>query len=214
MRGDVLARFAKSRQYWPLFGLLALLVLLPSRSVADEPIPPGVSGFPPGYFLPCSEAPKAAVLTVPAPFDRFMRVLCTKAGHALAPPPGFHWVFANGMSLWLSSLSPHSGLTGQDAYFTRLEASPLTDAEAAAFRLRAAAIVNTPDILQGEIIRLDVDTSTGERRQEYMFVSRGAGGAVSRAWGIECFHDCDPMEKQPWAYVVRPDQPAGSTHGQ
>ena len=179
-----------------------VLAVSPAVGTADDNAPPGVSGFPPGYFLPCSEAPKMAVLTPPAPFDRFMRVLCTRAGHALAPPPGFHWVFVNGGSMWLSALSLHSGLTGQDAYFSKLQSSPPTAAQAAAFRARLRRIVPDPRLLEGDLLRLEVETSTGDHKQEYLFVARDASGQVSPVWGIECYHDCDPMDKQPWAFQV------------
>jgi hypothetical protein len=203
-----MAASSTRRAFRVLLGV-SIVLALPGLGLADDNVPPGVSGFPAGYFLPCSQAPKAAVLIVPAPFDRFMRVLCTRAGHALAPPPGFHWVFANGMSAWLSALSPRSALVGQDAYFSRLEATPLTADQAEAIRRRVAPIVRTPDMLKGEVLRLALDTSTGEHRQEYLFVSRDASGTPTRAWGIECFHDCEPMDAQPWAFMVEPDKPDG-----
>ena len=178
----------------------AAVAILPTAGRAQEPVPPGVSGFPPGYFLPCAEAPKTAVLGLPAPFDRFMRVLCTRAGHALAPLPGYHWVFANGMSLWLSAMSPKMTVTGQAAYFTRLAVAPLTAVEAADFRRRLKGFVRDPSYLAGELLRLEVDTSTGEHRQEYIFARAAAGGALTPVWGIECLVDCRPLEKEPWAF--------------
>ena len=151
------------------------------------------------------------MLVVPAPFDEFMSVVCTRAGHALAPPGGYHWLFINGASMWLTSMSAHSGLTGRDAYFTRLESAPLSEAEADALRQRVKPIVRTPAMLQGDLMRLEADTSTGDHKQIYLFVSHDGSGAVTHAWGIECFHDCDPMDKDPWAFMVVADRSAGQS---
>ena len=186
-----------------LMGVLAA----PGLGLADDNIPPGVKGFPPGYFLPCAAAPATAVLTVPKPFDAFMRVLCTKAGHTLAPPPGTHWVFSNGESAWLSSLSTHSGLTGQAAHFTRLENAPLTADEAAAFKDRLKPVITNTAMLEGDVLRLVVDTSTGDHKQIYLLVTHDGAGAVTGLWGVECFNDCKPMEDPPWAFKAYPDKP-------
>ena len=159
-----------------------------------------------GAFHDCSDAPKGAVLSVPAPFDRFMRIQCARAGATLGPMPGFHWVFPSGISMALSALSVHSSVTGRDAYFTRVEAAPLSAAEDAAFRKRVAPIVRSPSMLEGDFARLEVDTSTGDHKQVYLFVSHAPSGAVSGAWGIECFHDCDPMDASPWAFIIVPDE--------
>ncbi len=41
--------------------------------------------------IACDGSPSAAVLSVPAPADRFVHVLCTKYGHVLAPVAGWFW---------------------------------------------------------------------------------------------------------------------------
>ena len=129
------------------------------------------------------------------------------AGHTLAPPPGFHWVFTNGQSMWLSSLSTHSALTERDAYFTRLENAPLSAAEVTGFKDRLKPVIANPDMLSGDVLRLAVDTSTGDHKQIYLLVTHDAAGAVLGTWGVECFDDCKPMEDPPWAFKVYPDEP-------
>jgi hypothetical protein len=169
---------------------------------ADDNVPAGVSGFPPGYFLPCAKAPKAAVLVVPAPFNRFMRVLCTRAGHALAPLPGFRWSFTNGSDGWLTAINPKTPQPAPEDYFTRLATAPLSVAEVAAFRARLKTVVKNPAILTADVMRLQVDTSTADHKQEYLMVGHSVGGQVTGAWGMECYNDCNPMEASPWAFTI------------
>lgn len=182
------------------------LVAGSARSAPQAPADPDLAGFPPGYILSCSEAPRAAVVVVPPPFNAYMRVICTKVAAALAPVRGFHWAFSNGTSGFLTALNPKSAVTGPEAYFTRLANAPLTAAEIAAFRARLKPVVKNPAILSAEVLRLQVDTSTDDHKQEYLLVAHNAAGAVTGAWGIECYDDCNPMEAQPWAFTVLPDQ--------
>ncbi len=187
--------------------LAAAVLAAPAIAWAQDYVPAGLSGFPPHYFFPCDQAPKAAVVNGAGAFNQFMRVLCTTAGHALGPPPGVRWAFNNGTTGFLSALSTNSKVTGPAAYFTRLDNAPLSSAEALAFRARLTPIVGNPTMLAGSLIRLDLETSTGDHRQEYFFVNRAASGAMTPIWGLECFKQCDPMENPPWAFEVVADKP-------
>jgi hypothetical protein len=160
------------------------------------------AGFPANLVAPCGAG---AVRTVPAPFDGYMRLGCLKSGQVLAPKSGYSWVFTNGMSMALSALSTDSPKTGEDAYFTRLENAPLSPTEDAAFRMRVKTVVNDASFAEGDLFRMALETSTGDHRQEYLFVNRDAAGQIRRVWGIECFNDCDPMENPPWGFVVVSD---------
>ena len=184
--------------------MLAVLAVNPGVSAAAGGAQTGEPGFPPGYILPCSEAPKSAVLAAPAPFDQYMHVVCTRAGHALAPVKGYHWLFAGGQSMWLTALSEHSTVTGQAAHFTRLEVDPLSPAETASLLDRLKPVVLSSSMLDVDVLRMEVDTSTGDHKQLFLFVSHGTD---RRAWGMECFNECVPMESPPWAFVIMPDQP-------
>ncbi|MFI4934529.1 MAG: hypothetical protein ACHP7N_07920 [Caulobacterales bacterium] len=184
---------------------LAIALAWPAATAAQDYSPPGISGFPPGYFVPCDTRPKTAVIVVPAPFDQYMRVVCAKITDALAPPPGFHWAFTNGTNGFLTALNANVATTG--ANFTRLANAPLTAAEVAAFRARLAPVVKNPMILTADIMRLEVDTSSNDHKQEYLLIAHNSSGAVTGLWGIECYNDCDPMEKTPWAFTVLQDGP-------
>jgi hypothetical protein len=194
--------------------LVAVSMLWAAEAQSAEPADPSLAGFPPGYFLSCADAPSGAVVVVPERFRPYMRVLCTKAGAALAPVSGERWVFANGASMFLTALNPRSAaVSGTDAFFTRLADAPLTPTEVAAFRERLKPVVKNPAILQAEILRLVVDSSTADHKQEYLLLGRATGGRVVQVWGIECYQDCDPMEQHPWAFTVVPDKNAAPNGG-
>ena len=184
-----------------MLAIAAATLAAPSAGVAQDYAPPGITGMPAGYFFPCGEAPKAAVTTAPAPFDKYMRVVCTINGHALAPVAGFHWVFPDGTSGFLPAINPRSTVAGKQAFFTGLAYAPLTPAEVAAFRVKLKPYVKDPAFLTADILRLEVDTSTALHKQEYFLVARDGSGA---ALNSECFNDCSPMEA-PWGFTVVAD---------
>ncbi len=179
----------------------AAAAVTPAVGEAQDYTPPGITGMPAGYFFPCSQAPRAAVIAVPAPFDQYMRVVCTKNGHALAPVEGSHWVFPDGTSGMLPALNPDSKIVGPAAYFTALTNAPLSAAETAAFRAKLQPYVKNPTLLNAVVLRLEVDTSTAVHKQEYFLVNRDASGAMTGALDVECFNDCNPMSP-PWGFSV------------
>jgi hypothetical protein len=177
------------------------LAAAPASAQPAGPSDPSLAGFPPGYIQDCATRPKTAVTVVPAPLNAYMRVVCTKVSDALAPPPGFEWVFPDNMAEFVAALKPGVAPSADAAHFTRLVSAPLTAAELAAFRLRLAGVVKDTEILKADVLRLEVDTSTGDHKQEYLMISH-TPGLSPNAWGIECYNDCNPMEKSPWAWVV------------
>jgi hypothetical protein len=165
------------------------------------PSDPTLSGFPPGYIQDCATRKPTAVTAVPAPFNAYMRVVCTKVSDALAPVPGFEWIFPNNTGGFLAALNPKLAPTAEPAHFTRLASAPLTPAEVAAFRQRLTSVAKNPEILKADVLRLEVDTSTSDHKQEYLMISR-TPNLTPNAWGIECYNDCNPMEASPWAFVI------------
>ena len=65
-----------------------------------------------------------------------------------------------------------------------------------------SALRGAPAILTAEVLRLEVDTSSGDHKQEYFLIAHNAAGAITGEWGIECYNDCNPMESSPWAFTV------------
>lgn len=187
-------------------------VLLAASSLADGASAdgaPAASGTSPApatglQTVPCSQGPSAAVLVVPPPFDAFMQVICTNEAEALAPVAGYHWVFPDGTSGLLPALNPNMAVTGLAAYFTKLTNAPLTAAQTAAFRDKLKPYMKDPALMTAEVERLEVDTSTGLHKQEYLLVMHDASGARTGALVVECLNDCTPMDP-PWGFNIVPN---------
>jgi hypothetical protein len=191
-----------------LGALAALSLAAEPSSGAPQPAPGSSAPAPasPGFqILPCNQGPSAAVLVVPAPFNAFMRVICTNETEALAPLDGYHWVFPNGTNGLLPALNPNMAVTGLGAYFTKLTNAPLTAAQAAAFRAKLKPYMKNPSLMTAEVERLEVDTSTGLHKQEYLLVMHNASGARTGALVVECLSDCNPMD-EPWGFDIEPNQ--------
>jgi hypothetical protein len=191
-----------------LGALAALSLAAEPSSGAPQPAPGSSAPAPasPGFqILPCNQGPSAAVLVVPAPFNAFMRVICTNETEALAPLDGYHWVFPNGTNGLLPALNPNMAVTGLGAYFTKLTNAPLTAAQAAAFRAKLKPYMKNPSLMTAEVERLEVDTSTGLHKQEYLLVMHIASGARTGALVVECLSDCNPMD-EPWGFDIEPNQ--------
>jgi hypothetical protein len=191
-----------------LGALAALSLAAEPSSGAPQPAPGSSAPAPasPGFqILPCNQGPPAAVLVVPAPFDAFMHVICTNEAEALAPVDGYRWVFPDGTNGLLPALNPNMAVTGLAAYFTKLTNAPLTAAQAAAFRAKLKPYMKNPSLMTAEVERLEVDTSTGLHKQEYLLVTHDASGARTGALVVECFNDCTPMDA-PWGFNIEPNQ--------
>jgi hypothetical protein len=186
--------------------LAASLAALAAAAAAQPPGPsdPSLAGFPPGYIEDCATRPASDITAVPAPLNAYMRVVCTKVSDALAPLPGYEWDFPNGTAGFLTALNPKGNAPAGAAHFSRLAYAPLSDAEVASFRQRLAPAVTNQAILTAQVLRLEVDTSTGDHKQEYFLVAHDGAGAITGEWGIECYNDCNPMEQSPWAFTVVP----------
>ena len=182
---------------------LAGFALSSAAAAPAGPNDPSLTGFPPGYIQDCATRAPTAVTVVPAPLSTYMRVICTKVSDALAPVPGFEWIFPNNTTGFLAALNPKLAPTSEPAHFTHLAYAPLTPAEVTAFRGRLVTVAKDPEILKADILRLEVDTSTKDHKQEYLLISRTPGHTPG-AWGIECYNDCNPMEASPWAFIIAP----------
>lgn len=148
----------------------------------------------------CSVLPASAVRAVPAPFDTYMDLVCTHAGQALRPKPGFQFLFREG-PMYLTALNPATPQRmGPSEHFTALRVDPLSEAEAAALRADLHTIMSNPVIDASTIIRMREETSTGAIKQIYLLIPTGPGPVV----GMECVHDCRPIRDDPWFFTIQP----------
>src|SRR5882757_6435091 len=75
----------------PAISIAAVVVVLVSPAVAAPNTVTWRSNAPPGPLtVPCDHIPQTAVKKVPAPLDRYARLVCTHAGQALEPLTATH----------------------------------------------------------------------------------------------------------------------------
>jgi hypothetical protein len=151
--------------------------------------------------LPCDGLPASAVRSVPAPFDAYLDLVCTKAGQAIKAKPGFVFEFKEGR-FYLNALNPdHPDQFSLTTHYTALINAPLSEAEAAGLRADLHTIADNPVIDASTILRLRIDTSTGAKKQIYLLIPTNGGTVL----GMECVKDCKPIAEDPWFFAIEPD---------
>src|SRR5215470_19179385 len=66
----------------------------------------------------CEGAPPTAVLTLPKPANRWMRIVCTDTGHTIAPVSGESWqIIHDQRPFTIAAAESGSGTTGRHGSF-------------------------------------------------------------------------------------------------
>ncbi len=174
-------------------GLLVLAVLgllsFAAAARAAEPLEPGE--------ISCDSLPADAVKTVPAPFDRYVRLGCTQLGQALKPAKGYQWRFQEG-PMWLMATAEAT----KHAYFVRLSADPLSPVEIDALRRELRKVSSDPYLMRRQIIRLSETNSAGFKKELYLLLPPADAPAGTEVQGMECITHCRPIDQDPWTFAV------------
>ncbi len=176
----------------------AALVAAPCAAAGPFTVLPKTPG---PVIVSCDQLPVDAVTAVPAPFDRYVELVCTRSGQALKPVDGYAWVFDVGAT-WLTSTNPKS--PAPTDHYTRLATDPLSDAQVAKLRVELRKLTPNPTLARREFIRLDVTTSWGENKQVYLVLPEKDAPADEVVLGMECIKNCLPIESDPWFFKVMP----------
>jgi hypothetical protein len=184
---------------WKVFA--SACFLLAGSAPAQEAVVrrPDASAGP--VVVSCDVLPGDAVREVPPPFDQYAQLVCTRSGQALRPVSGFAWVFPQG-PMWLASTS--SGRPTD--HFTKLQIHPMTEVEKAALLSDLGRIADPKALAGRDILRMDVEISSGEAKQEYLLLPPPGAAPDVHVLGMECIHNCKPIDKDPWFFVVQPTQ--------
>lgn len=172
---------------------LATFLALPAMAAPDD--------HAQSLVIPCEGLPADAVTSVPAPFDQFVELICTRSGQALKPVDGYAWVFDVGAT-WLSATNPHG--PSKTDHYTRLVVDPLRQAEVDRLRAELNKLTPNPTLARREFIRLDVETSWAARKQIYLVLREKDGPPDEHTLGMECIHNCVPIDKDPWYFSIEP----------
>lgn len=175
-----------------ILAVAALMVFSAPALAADDPL-----------NLPCTALPPTAVKIVPAPFDAFMHLTCTHAGQVLLPKPGTRFVFREGPMALTALNADKPKEINEAVHFTALTVDPLNESELANLRADLHKIATNAVIDQSTIIRMREETSTGAHKQIYLLIP--LAGVKGHILGMECNHDCRPVESDPWFFSVVPD---------
>lgn len=170
---------------------------------SGAPPPPANADADP-LTIPCDGLPPSAVRVVPPPLDHYVTLVCTRAGQALRPVNGYSWVFGQ-TETWLSATNPH-GPSKADSY-TELSYKPMSTDELAALRTGLATLHPDPSVLTRSVLRFAATTSWGARKEIYLLPPPDDASADAHTLGMECIHACRPIDKDPWFFVIVPDEP-------
>lgn len=160
------------------------------------------SDAPPGPLtFPCERMPQSAVKVVPAPLDRYVRLVCTAGGQALEPLNGDSWMFEQG-SMMLSAANAEGPSEGD--HYTELSYKPLSSAELTSLRGELAKLKPSAEVLKRDILRFAVTTSWGKHKEIYLLPPTAGAGADAQTVGMECIEHCRPIDKDPWFFTIMP----------
>jgi hypothetical protein len=99
------------------------------------PVPESQLKPDPKNLIDCRQAPKAAVVQVPAPLSQWATIYCTKQGHVLTSNERYYSELPGTRGRLRGVLSAaqiggeRKGEIGHGAYFTKIEYAPLAQAE-------------------------------------------------------------------------------------
>ncbi|MHB1587899.1 MAG: hypothetical protein ACYCRH_12920 [Acidiferrobacteraceae bacterium] len=86
-----------------------------------------------GIEVPCVGSPRAAVLRVPPPGNRFLRIVCTRFGAVLVPTAGWSWTRPGAYSpifFPAQMVRTHPRAVGTTVFFQKIRVLRLTGAAA------------------------------------------------------------------------------------
>ena len=137
----------------------------------------------------CEGAPPTAVLTLPKPANRWMRIVCTETGHTVAPVSGDSWqIIHDSRPFSISAADDGGTATGRHiSYFVSARVERLNKANAGAVRARYAsnADIALPDTVRA-IYAVYFLSNLGRRDTIYVFLDKERPVA-----GLACVGNCD-----------------------
>jgi hypothetical protein len=169
--------------------LLAALVVL-GRPALAQPAP---------KMVPCASISPAAVTSVPAPFDAYMKLVCwNTSGQGLLPPAGTRWVDGN-IDVGLTSMDDRPGADGQTHlsvdWYVSLTPRQISPGDEAKLRQVLMPALR-PDFIEGaNIIELEADTSAGQVKQEFIITPADPVATNGIKLLVECHVWCQGSDK-------------------
>ncbi len=182
-----------------------------SAQTAPERTPsPGAA--PPGRAATsCEGLPPEAVRAVPAPFDRYMRLMCRDpVGQGLQAAEGYQWIARGGQPVGLSALSAVGGPDADGlrrfptSWYVELTPMNLTLPEQRRLKQDFRQAIQPRYLDRAAILELRARTSNGE--EKLIFLVLPDAGSRTPAWliGLECNGACFRRDAQPLMFAGSP----------
>jgi hypothetical protein len=174
--------------------------LMLARPAFAQPVP---------RLVPCASISPDAVISVPAPFDADMKLVCYDAsGQGLVPADGSHWLDGNTNAyVGLSSMDDRAAPDGQPRFspgwyvsLTPRQLSPSADAK---LRRVLRQAVKPLFIVGAKISELDAATAAGQVKQEFIVSPADPVATHGIRLLIECHQLCQGSDK-PWVLGILP----------
>jgi hypothetical protein len=173
-------------QLWSFLAVLAL------SSVAEASTTPAE--------FPCHGLPADAVKSVPAPFDTYMEIVCTRLGQSLVPRKGFAFIGPDHLSHGFLAFALDDDPDANSVYFTSLRVRVLNGNDIAKLRTDLHKVTDIPALFQARIIWMDEATSSGKKKQLILLIPQNVSDIPVQ--GMECNADCIPITEDPWFFSV------------
>lgn len=184
-----------------------------AQTVDDRTANPGVAPAT-RPATSCEPLPPEAVRAVPAPFDRYMRVMCRDpVGQGLQATEGYHWTAPGGQSIGLSALSATSSPDADGrrqfpaSWYVELTPVDLTQAEQRRLKQDFRRAITRRYLDKAVILKLQARTSNGERKLIFLVLP---DARPRPAWliGLECNGACFREDADPPYSQARQADPA------
>lgn len=133
--------------------------------------------------IPCDGSPGAAVLKVPPPGDRFLRVLCSKFGHLLAPVAGWFWTQPGAYApvfFPAQMVQQNPKESGTNVFFKSIAVDALSG-KAAQDKWSPLAELFPHESPPEAALEVIAENNSGERHRIYIFPN---------SWGYSCSPTC------------------------
>jgi hypothetical protein len=159
--------------------MVLLLALLGNRgAIAQESIE-----------IPCTDAPKDAVIVLPAPLSDWGQVRCTRYGHAVTAKDGWFWTFPGAYApvfLPAQMVRENPQRVAHGAYFKQARMTKLEGADAISATARVYAGLDHPKNDVEQVFKLILTNNTGETL-EVLFVQGPKDPTTGETqWGYWC----------------------------
>jgi hypothetical protein len=140
------------------------------------------------FLIPCQDAPKEAVLSLPDPISSWGTVHCTIYGHLIAARDGYIWSFPGALApvhLPAQMVRSDPKEVGNTVYFVNVSVETLSPAESEKINDEFTKGLSVRRDTAEHVYRLTAKNNSGGQHIAYFLVFSN-----SNVWGLWCNEQC------------------------